>query len=92
MRRMRERSSASGQGDLVSVSVHGLRRDELCKLTVGDIVQRRGVNHLKVHGKGGKLRYVPLHPQTAGHAAERDSPFFRPMIVKASAPGLFRSP
>jgi integrase/recombinase XerD len=37
-----------------------------------------------------KLRYVPLHPQTAGclnaylqasgHAAQRDSPLFRPMI------------
>ena len=82
-----------GKRDRAILSVflfHGLRRDELCKLTVGDVVERRGVNHLKVQGKGGKLRYVPLHPQTAGclnaylqasgHEAERDSPLFRPMI------------
>lgn len=82
-----------GKRDRAILSVflfHGLRRDELCKLTVGDVVERRGVNHLKVQGKGRKLRYVPLHPQTAGclnaylqasgHAAQRDSPLFRPMI------------
>jgi integrase len=41
---------------------HALRRDELCKLMVKDIHERRGVKHLRVHGKGAKLRYVPLHP------------------------------
>lgn len=46
---------------------HGLRRAELCSLTVGDLQQRRGVAHLHVHGKGDKIRYVPLHPATAEH-------------------------
>jgi site-specific recombinase XerD len=68
---------------------HGLRREELCSLLVGDIESRRGVQHLKVHGKGGKLRYVPLHPATAGlldeylhaagHAGNLAAPIFQPM-------------
>src|SRR6202044_1522466 len=41
---------------------HALRRDELCKLMVKDVHERRGVKHLRVHGKGAKLRHVPLHP------------------------------
>jgi site-specific recombinase XerD len=45
---------------------HGLRREELCALKVRDIHQRSGVPHLRVHGKGGKIRYLPLHPGTAG--------------------------
>ena len=40
-------------------------RAELCALSVGDIQSRRGVMHLRIYGKGGKLRYVPLHPDTA---------------------------
>jgi integrase/recombinase XerD len=46
---------------------HALRREELCKLTVKDFThQRRGMSHLKVAGKGGKTRYVPLHPAAGG--------------------------
>ena len=41
---------------------HGLRREELCSLKVDDIHDRRGVRHLRVHGKGGKTRFLPLHP------------------------------
>ena len=42
-----------------------LRRDELCKLKVKDFKHtRKGVWHLKVSGKGGKNRYLPLHPGT----------------------------
>jgi integrase/recombinase XerD len=69
---------------------HGLRREELTKLLVKDVNQaRRGVPHLRVHGKGGKLRYIPAHPATlrlvaeylkeAGHAKEQDGPLFRPV-------------
>ncbi|MGF6641728.1 tyrosine-type recombinase/integrase [Paraburkholderia sp. MM6662-R1] len=46
---------------------HGLRREELCRLTVRDIHARRGVPHLRVHGKGDKTRYLPLHLATAEH-------------------------
>src|SRR5262249_50931704 len=44
---------------------HALRRDELCKLKVCDFRhRRRGVPNLRVLGKGGKVRYLPLHPGT----------------------------
>jgi site-specific recombinase XerD len=62
-----------GKRDQVILSIllcHGLRREELCALRVKDITQRRGVAHLRVHGKGGKLRYLPLHPGTAGLITE----------------------
>jgi site-specific recombinase XerD len=68
---------------------HGLRREELTTLLVKDITSRRGVLHVRVHGKGGKTRYIPLHPGTAelltdyvealGHANEPSSPLFRPV-------------
>ena len=45
--------------------------------------------HLRVQGKGGKLRYIPTHPnslglvgeylQEAGHGLELDGPLFRPV-------------
>ncbi len=44
---------------------HGLRREELCRLQVKDIHVRRGVPHIRVHGKGNKLRFLPLHVSTA---------------------------
>jgi len=48
---------------LATLLYHALRRDELCRLKVKDFKhERRGVAHLKVSGKGGKTRYVPLHP------------------------------
>jgi integrase len=47
------------------------------------------VPHLRVHGKGGKLRYLPLHPGTAelvtdyleaaGHGQDLGGALFRPM-------------
>ena len=68
---------------------HGLRREELSTLKVRDIHARRGVLHLRVHGKGGKLRYLPLHPGTAelvtdyleavGHGSETAAALFRPV-------------
>lgn len=67
---------------------HALRREELTKLLVKDFNQeRRGVPHLRVQGKGGKLRYLPTHPGTlrlvaeylevAGHGSELEGPLFR---------------
>ena len=43
---------------------HGLRRAELCALAVSDLQQRRGVMHLRIQGKGGKLCYLQRHPGT----------------------------
>ncbi len=34
---------------------HGLRREELARLKVHDIHLRRGVPHLRIHGKGGNF-------------------------------------
>ena len=68
---------------------HGLRREELCKLKVRDLQARQGVTHLRVHGKGGKLRFVPAHPaalariddylEAAGHGGEAPGALFRPV-------------
>jgi len=75
---------------LSTLLYHGLRREELCLLKVRDLTARRGVQHLRVHGKGGKTRYLPLHPGTAelitdylealGTVQEGSSPLFRPVI------------
>ena len=73
---------------LATLLYHALRREELCKLKVKDFRhERRGVAHLKVSGKGGKTRYVPLHPaagglivdylEAAGHGTEDSGPLFR---------------
>lgn len=80
-----------GKRDRAILSVllyHALRREELTKLLVKDFNQeRRGVPHLAVQGKGGKLRYIPAHPNTlrlvaeyltaSGHGGEADAPLFR---------------
>ncbi len=81
---------------LSALLYHGLRREELCTLKVRDIAERRGVAHLRIHGKGGKLRYLPLHPGTAevileyvealGHGGEPPShlvPLLRQSISRA---------
>ena len=75
---------------LSTLLFHALRREELCKLKVKDFRHaRKGVPHLKVSGKGGKTRYLPLHPGThglindyldaAGHGARRGGALFRPV-------------
>ena len=65
-----EGASLKGKRDramLATLLYHALRREELCKLTIKDFKhERRGVAHLKVSGKGGKTRYVPLHPAASG--------------------------
>ncbi len=59
------------QALLATLLYHGLRREELCRLSVKDAQQqRRGVVHLRVQGKGGKVRFVPLHPAAGGLIAE----------------------
>jgi integrase/recombinase XerD len=74
---------------LATLLYHGLRCEELCTLHVGDIHQREGVTHLRVEGKGDKVRYLPLHVlaqrlitaylQAAGHTGELHGPLFRPI-------------
>ncbi|SEO24549.1 Site-specific recombinase XerD [Nitrosospira multiformis] len=75
---------------LSALLYHGIRREELAKLKVKDYNQaRRGVPHLRIKGKGGKMRFIPTHPGTltlieeyleaAGHGQNVDAPLFRPV-------------
>ena len=74
---------------LATLLYHGLRREELCRLRVRDIQSRQGVTHFRVHGKRGKVRFVPAHAMAqrlierylalAGHSADAAGPLFRPV-------------
>jgi integrase/recombinase XerD len=75
---------------LATLLYHALRHEELCKLLVKDFKhERRGVAHLKVSGKGAKIRYIPLHPaagslileylEELGHGTDLHGPLFRPI-------------
>jgi site-specific recombinase XerD len=83
---------------LSALLFHGLRRAELCGLTVGDVQLRRGVPHFRVVGKGGKIRFIPIHSQTlqrideyleqAGNESELEAPLFRPIRRGRIRPAL----
>ncbi len=85
---------------LATFLFHALRCAELCALDVQDLEQRSAVAHLRIHGKGGKIRFVPVHPAAqqriaeylaaAGHGADREGPLFRP--VKNPRGGALRKP
>ena len=74
---------------LSTLAHHALRRDELCRLKVDDLQMRLGVVHLRIEGKGGKVRYVPAHPETqrliaeyleaSDHRDDLAGPLFRPV-------------
>jgi integrase/recombinase XerD len=74
---------------LATLLYHGIRREELCQLRVRDIQSRQGVMHLRIKGKRGKIRFVPVHPMgqrliddylaVAKHGKELDSSLFRPI-------------
>jgi site-specific recombinase XerD len=87
---------------LATLLYHALRREELCRLKVKDFKhERRGVPHLKVFGKGGKIRYIPLHPaasgligdylEVAGHGADDAGALFRPLRNNCTTGGLERA-
>jgi site-specific recombinase XerD len=85
---------------LATLLYHGLRREELCKLRVRDIEQREGVLHLRIFGKGDKIRFVPVaakaarlikeYLETAGHGNDLAGPLFRP--VKNNSTGTLNKP
>ncbi|MNZ90753.1 Tyrosine recombinase XerD [compost metagenome] len=94
--------SIKGRRDRALLAVllyHGLRREEAARLTLQDIQERRGVKHLRIHGKGGKLRYLPLHPlamerlhaylEASGHHHEQPSaPLFQALRGRRSGQAL----
>lgn len=77
---------------------HGLRREEVARLRVDDIQERRGIKHLRVHGKGSKIRYLPMHPaalervysylEMAGHHLKEGPPLFLPLRGRLTGAGL----
>lgn len=77
---------------------HGLRREEVARLRIEDIQERRGIKHLQVHGKGSKIRYLPMHPaaleniysylEMAGHHLKENAPLFLPLRGRLTGAGL----
>jgi integrase/recombinase XerD len=75
---------------------HALRRAELSALAVKDYHERRGVKHLRVHGKGSKIRNIPVHPrairvleeylEAAGHESDRAGALFRSVAPNTRRP------
>jgi integrase/recombinase XerD len=75
---------------LATLLYHALRREELCRLKVGDMQSREGVMYFQIEGKGDKVRYVEIHPailpmiyaylNLAGHRSDLDGPLFRPVV------------
>ena len=83
---------------LATLLYHGIRREELIRLRVGDRETRQGVPCFKVHGKGDKTRFLPVHPQAAelidiylawaGHGDVPEKALFRPVTNNSTAEGL----
>ena len=87
---------------LATFLFHALRRSELCNLKIKDILERDGIKQLKIHGKGDKERYVPLHPVAAtritdylnacGHGNDKELAIFRSLSNNGMRTGKGISP
>ncbi len=83
---------------LAAFLYHGLRREELCRLCLDDVQERRGVAHFRIHGKGGKLRFVPIHPHArtliedyldaSGHRGVASAPLFQSLRRGKQGPSM----
>lgn len=95
-------ASIKGKRDRAILAVllyQGLCREEAARLGVTDLQERLGIKHLCVHGKGGKLRYLPLHPvaavriyaylEASGHHLEHEkAPLFVPLRGRRTGIGM----
>jgi integrase/recombinase XerD len=78
----------------------GLRRSEIVRLKVRDLLTNRGADALRLTRKGGKRDLLAIHPDTAqrlrayldasGHGADRDGPLVRPLHPNGTAPSVRR--
>jgi integrase/recombinase XerD len=85
---------------LATLLFHGIRREELCKLRVRDYQRRDGIMHVRIEGKGDKVRFIPvateaqrlLHDylKASEHGHDLEGPLFRP--VKNNTTGELRKP
>ena len=79
---------------MATLLFHGLRRAELCELRVQDLTQREGIPHLRIKGKGDRIRFIPAHPlpcrlirnylDEAGHDGDLKAPIFRSLSRRRS--------
>jgi len=86
---------------LATLLYHGIRREELTKLRVGDRESRQGVLHFLIQGKGDRERYIPVHPEAArlidnyllwaGHQDDVKGPLFRPVINNTTEEGVYKA-
>lgn len=96
-------NTVKGKRDRAILAVllyHGLRREELCSMQIQDMRSRSGVQHFKVQGKGGKIRFIPVNVvaqrmiedylEAAGHKDDLKGPLFRP--VRNNRTGELRKP
>ena len=82
------RASVTGQFWPCCCITHCAGRN-ICSIRVEDYALRRGVPTLAVHGKGGKIRYLPVHPaavglienylEAGGHRTDATGALFRPV-------------
>ena len=87
---------------LAALLFHAIRRAELSDLRVKDYGERQGTKHLTVHGKGGKIRFIPAHPRAvrlieeylaaSGHRDEAGSPLFRAVAKNSEDPNRRLNP
>jgi len=81
-------SSSKGLRDraiLAMLLYQALRRSELCALNIGDLQMHRGQWRLRVQGKGGRLRMLPMHPL----ALERLRCYFDASAPRGAASPMF---
>ena len=74
---------------MATLHYHDILREELSRLRVKDLRTRRGILHLRITDKRGKIRFVPLNASAqgrierylklAGHERDRDGALFRPV-------------
>lgn len=86
---------------LATLLFHGLRRAELCTLRVQDLTGREGIPHLRIEGKGDRIRFIPAHPlpcrliraylNAAGHGDQLKGPLFR-SLGRNAGPGRALTP
>jgi len=85
---------------LATLFFHGLRCDELCRLKASDRQTRQGVPHLRIHGKGDKIRFIPTSAHAIrliddylledGRIEDRTGALFRP--IRNNATGTLNKP
>jgi integrase/recombinase XerD len=85
---------------LATLLFHGIRREELCKLRVRDYQRREGIMHVRLEGKGDKVRFIPVateaqrlihdYLKASEHGEDLEGPLFRP--VKNNTTGELRKP